>query len=195
MNWGPHITADGSTRFRLWAPDRDAVDLELADGTVLPMDRDKGGWFEVAADAPPGARYRFRISDDLAVPDPASRLQSGGVPIRLVAWYTDGQAPIAWNSSRLARPALGRGGVFLGVACADVLGGFAAVTGGTLRVLARSWRHQLSQLHAVSDLQRRAQLGAIDSVRAPMRVAESYRPRPERATRRLMTTAAAMGWA
>tara|TARA_R110002020_G_scaffold58372_8_gene160081 strand:+ start:2332 stop:4032 length:1701 start_codon:yes stop_codon:yes gene_type:complete len=79
MKWGPQITAEGRTRFRLWAPDRDAVALELADGTLVPMDRDGDGWFHAEADAPPGARYRFRISDDLAVPDPASRQQSGGV--------------------------------------------------------------------------------------------------------------------
>ena len=79
MKWGPQITADGRTRFRLWAPDRDAVALELADSTLLPMARDEDGWFEAEADAPPGARYRFRISKDLAVPDPASRRQSGGV--------------------------------------------------------------------------------------------------------------------
>jgi len=124
MNWGPHITADGSTRFRLWAPDRDAVDLELADGTVLPMDRDKGGWFEVAADAPPGARYRFRISDDLAVPDPASRLQSGGVH----AWsvVTDPGA-YRWTSPDWrGRP--WEEAVILELH-AGVLGGFAGVTG------------------------------------------------------------------
>ena len=78
MNWGPTLAEDGTT-FRLWAPDRDVVTLEIADGDAVPMTRSADGWFSTSAPVGPGTRYRFRLSDDLAVPDPASRVQSGGV--------------------------------------------------------------------------------------------------------------------
>jgi maltooligosyltrehalose trehalohydrolase len=78
MRWGPGPTAEG-TRFRLWAPDRDAVTLEIDGASPVAMAAAGDGWF--AADVPvgAGARYRFRLTDDLAVPDPASRAQDGGV--------------------------------------------------------------------------------------------------------------------
>lgn len=43
------------------------------------MARLEGGWYELIADASAGTRYRFRIDDDLAVPDPASRFNPDGV--------------------------------------------------------------------------------------------------------------------
>jgi maltooligosyltrehalose trehalohydrolase len=76
--WGAHIVSTGRTRFAIWAPDRDAMLLELDGQAPVAMDC-KDGWFTVEADAKPGARYRFRVSDDLAVPDPASRAQAGDV--------------------------------------------------------------------------------------------------------------------
>ncbi|MBC7281429.1 MAG: malto-oligosyltrehalose trehalohydrolase [Hoeflea sp.] len=123
MKWGPQIDSDGKTRFRLWAPDQDAVRLELADGSVLPMDRDEGGWFEGAADAPPGARYRFRIRDDLAVPDPASRQQSGGVHGWSVVtdpeaylWTSPGWRGRPWEEAVILELHVGVLGSFAGVA-------------------------------------------------------------------------------
>ncbi|MGK2910859.1 MAG: malto-oligosyltrehalose trehalohydrolase [Sphingobium sp.] len=76
--WGAQVIAPGRTRFSLWAPARDNVQLELENGTVA-MARADDGWFVAEADAPPGTRYRFRMDAELAVPDPASRLQAGGV--------------------------------------------------------------------------------------------------------------------
>jgi maltooligosyltrehalose trehalohydrolase len=78
VRWGPEPGANG-TVFRLWAPDRDAVTLEVNGHGQVAMMAGEGGWFEVAAPVDTGARYRFRLSDDLAVPDPASRVQDGGV--------------------------------------------------------------------------------------------------------------------
>lgn len=77
--WGPEFGADGKVRFRLWAPDRRSMSLELADAPPFPMARHEDGWFAASVEARPGARYRFRLEDDLAVADPASRAQSGGV--------------------------------------------------------------------------------------------------------------------
>lgn len=76
--WGARLLDDGQTRFRLWAPDRDAVTLEIDGGASLAMAAEADGWFAVTTDAPAGTRYRFRIGD-MAVPDPASRAQAGGV--------------------------------------------------------------------------------------------------------------------
>jgi maltooligosyltrehalose trehalohydrolase len=78
MQWGPQITGEGRARFRLWAPDRDSMTLELDGASAHPMEREGDGWFTVEAPAQPGARYRFRLDADLAVPDPASRAQATG---------------------------------------------------------------------------------------------------------------------
>lgn len=77
--WGPELREGADTRFRLWAPDRKAITLEIDGAPSVAMDRDGEGWFTATAPASPGTRYRFRLDKDLAVPDPASRLQSGGV--------------------------------------------------------------------------------------------------------------------
>jgi maltooligosyltrehalose trehalohydrolase len=77
--WGPQRLADGRVRFRLWAPARETVTLEIDGAAPVAMTAADGGWFEAEADAPPGTRYRFRLSDDLTVPDPASRAQADGV--------------------------------------------------------------------------------------------------------------------
>lgn len=76
--WGPEPLGGGRTRFRLWAPDAEGVELELRDAAPAAMQRGEGGWFTLEAEAPAGTRYRFRIGD-LAIPDPASRAQDGGV--------------------------------------------------------------------------------------------------------------------
>ena len=77
--WGPEMLGGGRVCFRLWAPDRDAVTLEFRDGPANPMVSAGDGWFSVEVAAQPGARYRFRLDDDLAVADPASRVQDSGV--------------------------------------------------------------------------------------------------------------------
>lgn len=76
--WGPELLGDGA-RFRLWAPDRETVTLEIRGEESLPMKRESEGWFVGEAPARAGMRYRFRLSDELAVADPASRQQDGGV--------------------------------------------------------------------------------------------------------------------
>jgi maltooligosyltrehalose trehalohydrolase len=77
MPFGATLLDSGGVRFRLWAPDCEHVHLELDEGAAarrLPMQPLADGWherIELAADA--GTRYRFVVSDGLAVPDPASR--------------------------------------------------------------------------------------------------------------------------
>src|SRR4029077_8050233 len=75
--FGARPTADG-TSFRLWAPAAKRVDLLLAKSRA--MQRGEDGWF--SADVPgvkAGARYKFRIDDEIDVPDPASAFQPDDV--------------------------------------------------------------------------------------------------------------------
>jgi len=76
MPFGAVPQPGGATRFRLWAPGLASVDLELAGAdrrARVAMQRAPGGWHECSTDAPPGALYRFRVGEALAVPDPAAR--------------------------------------------------------------------------------------------------------------------------
>ncbi len=77
--WGATLLAPGRTRFRLWAPDAEAPALEVEGRPPQPMLAEADGWYAAEAPVGAGARYRFRVSPDLLVPDPASRLQAGGV--------------------------------------------------------------------------------------------------------------------
>lgn len=84
LQFGPQPGADG-TAFRCWAPQARRVDLIVdSEGSRAPLRQQftatRDGWFEtLARGVGPGARYRFRIDDELDVPDPASRFQPEGV--------------------------------------------------------------------------------------------------------------------
>ncbi|GAJ29455.1 malto-oligosyltrehalose trehalohydrolase [Acidomonas methanolica] len=78
--YGPTLLPAGGTLFRLWAPSCQAVALEIEGQPPRAMKAERDGLFSlVAQDAGPGTRYRYRVADDLAVPDPASRFQPDGV--------------------------------------------------------------------------------------------------------------------
>jgi len=75
--FGARLTAEGAS-FRLWAPASKRVDLLLEKPRA--MQRGEDGWF--SADVPgvnAGARYKFRINDEIDVPDPASAFQPDDV--------------------------------------------------------------------------------------------------------------------
>jgi maltooligosyltrehalose trehalohydrolase len=75
--FGAMPTADG-TSFRLWAPAAKRVDLLLQ--RPYPLQRDADGWFSAdIAGVKAGARYKFRIDDEIDVPDPASAFQPDDV--------------------------------------------------------------------------------------------------------------------
>lgn len=82
MPFGAAVRPAGGVRFALWAPGIARIDLELLDRalaspatvTKSPMRRNAVGWHTLElAGARAGDRYRFRLPDGLAVPDPASR--------------------------------------------------------------------------------------------------------------------------
>jgi maltooligosyltrehalose trehalohydrolase len=73
-HFGPQASEDGVT-LRLWAPAAKSVDA-IVDGARQKMVRRDGGWFMADVQgAVAGSRYRFRIDDELDVPDPASAFQ------------------------------------------------------------------------------------------------------------------------
>jgi len=75
--FGAWLTADG-TLFRLWAPAAKRVDLLLE--KPQPVRRGEDGWFCAdLAGVKAGARYKFRIDDEIDVPDPASAFQPDDV--------------------------------------------------------------------------------------------------------------------
>jgi malto-oligosyltrehalose trehalohydrolase len=72
--FGPRPAAGGGFEFRLWAPAAKSVDVITSHATA--MTRVDDGWFVgTVANARAGTRYRFRIDDELEVPDPASAYQ------------------------------------------------------------------------------------------------------------------------
>ena len=80
MPFGAECHDDGTTRFRLWAPNASCVGLVLSDlPFTFAMARVDKGWFELVTEARPGTQYRFEIDSRQRVPDPASRFQPSGV--------------------------------------------------------------------------------------------------------------------
>jgi maltooligosyltrehalose trehalohydrolase len=76
-HFGASLTTDGAS-FRLWAPAAKRVDLLL--DKPHPMRLNKDGWFSLdISGVTAGARYKFRIDDEIDVPDPASAFQPDDV--------------------------------------------------------------------------------------------------------------------
>jgi malto-oligosyltrehalose trehalohydrolase len=77
-HFGARLTSEGTT-FRLWAPAARRVDVAL-EQQRYPLTSCKHGWFETSVpDVKAGARYKFRIDDEIDVPDPASAFQPDDV--------------------------------------------------------------------------------------------------------------------
>jgi malto-oligosyltrehalose trehalohydrolase len=75
--FGARLTPDGAS-FRLWAPAAKRVDLLLE--KPRPMRRGEDGWFSAdISGVKAGARYKFRIDDEIDIPDPASAFQPDDV--------------------------------------------------------------------------------------------------------------------
>lgn len=75
---GARVQSDGSARFALWAPDAQEVTLVSDQRPALAMSRQTDGWFTAHLSNAVGLRYRYRINDEMEVPDPASRWQPEG---------------------------------------------------------------------------------------------------------------------
>jgi maltooligosyltrehalose trehalohydrolase len=79
--FGPKLTPNGAS-FRLWAPAADHVEvlLENVMENPRPLRHTGDGWFcaEISG-VKAGTRYKFRIDDEINVPDPASAFQPDDV--------------------------------------------------------------------------------------------------------------------
>ena len=98
MPFGAEVQAHGGVRFRLWAPGARSVDLVFANKT-LPMKAGEG-WFEHhEPQAGAGTLYRYRIDEELFVPDPASRFQPRDVdgPSEVIAPQAYNWSDHAWT--------------------------------------------------------------------------------------------------
>lgn len=78
-SFGAKLIGPNRTRFQFWAPSKQNVSVEIEGLPPIEMTHVAKGLFQAEADCGAGARYRYRVSDDLAVPDPASRLQAGDI--------------------------------------------------------------------------------------------------------------------
>ncbi len=108
MPFGAAIGADGTVRFRLWAPAHELVLVEIDDGARrFAMQPCGDGWHELTTGAAgAGTPYRFILPDGLKVPDPASRHQvddvhgaSAVVDPAAYAWHDGGWAGRPWQEA------------------------------------------------------------------------------------------------
>lgn len=77
--FGAELLEKRQTAFTLWAPSSKNVFLHVEGMQDLQMHSDRQGHFSITAPCGAGARYRFCVSDEQFVPDPASRSQPDGV--------------------------------------------------------------------------------------------------------------------
>ena len=105
------LEPDGSTRFRLWAPDARRVTLDVESTARRRSCRrssiDVGeGWYELERRRlGAGAKYRYRIDDEIDVPDPASRFNPDGVQAQARSSIRERSngAMTAWRGRAVAR--------------------------------------------------------------------------------------------
>lgn len=70
------LPESGGVHFRVYAPLRRSVEVLLEDQTAIPLEREPDGYYSgIAHKISAGARYKFRLDEADAFPDPASRFQ------------------------------------------------------------------------------------------------------------------------
>lgn len=82
LDMGASVLEGGWTRFRVWAPEIERVEVELylwPEGLARhPMGRDNDGFWTSEVEAAAGTLYRYRLNDQYSYPDPYSRSQPEG---------------------------------------------------------------------------------------------------------------------
>ncbi len=121
INFGANLLASGETLFRLWAPDCERVQVEIKDGGSFPLTPEEDGFFAATIPVGVGARYKYRVKPDLAVPDPASRAQDGDVHDDSIVvdphygWQHPGWRGRPWGETVVYELHVGAAGGFDGV--------------------------------------------------------------------------------
>ncbi|HEY6983240.1 malto-oligosyltrehalose trehalohydrolase [Reyranella sp.] len=122
LPFGATVLGEGRTRFRLWAPQQNAVAVVIEDGAARPMTRLSEGWFELETSCGAGARYVYRLETGQDVPDPASRGQADDVhgPSLVVdpsayRWRHPGWRGRPWTETVVCELHTGLHGGFAGV--------------------------------------------------------------------------------
>jgi malto-oligosyltrehalose trehalohydrolase len=125
LPFGAALLPSGATRFRFWAPAQKQVSVEVEGLSPVSMKALEGGWFEAEVSCGPGVRYRYRLENGLAVPDPASRAQAEDVhgPSLVVdprgySWRHTGWRGRPWHETVLYELHVGAFGGFSGVQAA-----------------------------------------------------------------------------
>lgn len=104
---GAFPLSDGTTRFSLWAPDADKVEISLGDGRLYSLEYQKDGWYSTRIECTAGTAYRYIINDKVRVPDPAARLQLGDahglscVVDQAYPWQTTSWRGLPWHQTVL----------------------------------------------------------------------------------------------
>ena len=62
LPFGAELIAPDRTRFRLWAPSLERLDLVIEGRDDIAMTRAADGWFEREIDCGAGTRYRFTVN-------------------------------------------------------------------------------------------------------------------------------------
>lgn len=81
LPFGAEVQPDERTRFRLWAPNAKSVAVVVSGkaNARYPLSAVGAGWYEAILDVGAGTRYRYRIDDEIDVPDPAARSAPEGL--------------------------------------------------------------------------------------------------------------------
>lgn len=109
LPFGAELEADGGVCFRLFGPAVESVALLIEGREPLPMQTDGHGWHTLhVAEAGAGIRYRYRLPNGLAVPDPISRFQPEDIdgPSEVIdacayPWNSDGWTGRPWSEAVL----------------------------------------------------------------------------------------------
>lgn len=122
LAYGATFLGAGRTRFRLWGPAQDRIDLIIDDGAPIPMQRDAAGWHDLEAACDAGARYSYALPDGTRFPDPASRGQARDidgpsvvVDPRSYPWRTAAWRGRPWHETVLYELHVGLYGGYAGV--------------------------------------------------------------------------------
>src|SRR4051812_15924264 len=127
LSAGAELLSANKTRFRIWAPHANQVQVVTDDGKIYEMEQEsQSGWFnsEVACGA--GTLYQYHIINQqgaaLHVPDPVSRAQQGSVHTHSVVidpeayqWRTLHWKGRPWHETVLYELHVGMCGGFKGV--------------------------------------------------------------------------------